>query len=102
MIIIVILEVNIIGDAFVENENELNLTCTASAIPENVFVWTLNDEEIMEEQYDISFTAYTDNSINSSILMIRSINASIHKGIYKCTVNTTIGGIGEDMINVIG
>ena len=93
--------VNITGQAYVENEGTLNLTCTAEGGPDNVHVWSLDGIKLQDGDYDITIVTNVYSTSSESILMISSVDASVHKGLYECNV-TNVGGSGNDTFLVTG
>ena len=81
---------------YVEQGQELNLTCTAEGGPDNIYEWILNGARLEgSEAVSIISTA------NSSILSIGSVDAASHKGTYMCNV-TNPEGFDQDTQVVTG
>ena len=93
--------VNITGQAYVENEGTLNLTCTAEGGPDNVLMWSLDGIELKDGKYDVTIVTNVYSTSSESILMISSVDASVHKGLYECNV-TNVGGSGNNSFLVTG
>ena len=81
---------------YVEQGQELNLTCTAEGGPNNIYEWILNGAKL-EESEVISITSKAD----SSILSVGSVDAASHKGTYTCNV-TNADGSDQDTQTVTG
>ncbi len=93
--------VNISGEGNVLNEQQdVTFVCTVAREnvivgPGNNFTWTFDDAALTESDTTISITTTSQNST----LVISSINVTIHKGTYTCSV-TNVGGTGTESITV--
>ena len=72
-------------------DDNVNITCTTDAGPNNMFTWSINGSNITSgtNSYTISSTEYY------SILTISGITAPDHGGLYQCIVQNNAGS-GSD------
>ena len=94
--------IKIRGNKFVEQGEQLNLTCSAEGGPNNEHIWMLNGEVINDGDGLFQITTVFINRTSSvSMLSVSSIDAATHQGMYECNV-TNVAGSDKDTLNVTG
>ena len=69
----------------IKQGDRLELTCQALGGPDNIFRWTLNGEDVLENDV-ISIVTILQDTFGNSTLTVNSVNAIEHKGNYTCQV----------------
>ena len=75
---------------YVNQGDEFNLTCTAQGGPNNYHQWTLDGTGVMETGV-LSITSSSSDTESESILLVTSVDAATHQGIYTCNVSNMAG-----------
>ena len=89
------------GNNFVEQGEQLKLTCTAEGGPNNEHIWMLNGEVINDRDGLFQITTVINKTSSVSMLSVSSIDAATHQGMYECNV-TNMAGSDKDTLNVTG
>ena len=84
-------------NGFVDQSDELTITCIAQGGPNNTYVWTYNGEPVVESSV-LSINTDVYDTFSNSTLTITSIDAAQHKGNYTCRVSNKLG---DDTTSVI-